>query len=255
MSKSNAARFDKVVPNQSPKLTSIVSDALRRKIVSGELAEGDNLPPEPDLVAQFGVSRPTLREALRILESESLIRTRRGSRAGAEVCAPKVETSARYMGFVLQHEGVTVDDVLQARMILEPPLAGLAAAHCDEATIIELRRALEAEEAALSSRASYAEASIHFHEVVVNLAGIKTLSLTVRQYNWVLGRLMEEVRSHDSGVTTGDPKSHSAHARFVDLVAAGKAQEAESYWRAHVEHVGQRLLEGRSGSKVVDLFT
>ena len=255
MSKTDAARFDKVIPDQSPKLTSIVSDALRRKIVSGELAEGDNLPPEPDLVAQFGVSRPTLREALRILESESLIRTRRGSRAGAEVCAPKVETSARYMGFVLQHEGVTVDDVLQARMILEPPLAGLTAARHDDATIFELRRALEAEEAALSDRASYAEASIHFHEVVVNLAGIRTLSLTVRQYNWVLGRLMEEVRSHDSGVTTGDPKSHSAHARFVDLVTEGKPQEAESYWRAHVEHIGQRLLEGRSGSKVVDLFT
>jgi DNA-binding FadR family transcriptional regulator len=254
MSKSDAARFVKVIPDQSPKLTSIVSDTLRRKIVSGELAEGDNLPPEPDLVAQFGVSRPTLREALRILESESLIRTRRGSRSGAEVCAPKVDTSARYMGFVLQHEGVTVDDVLQARMILEPPLAGLTAARRDDVTIYELRRALEAEEAALPDRAAYAEASIHFHEVVVNLAGIRTLSLTVRQYNWVLGRLMQEVRAHDS-VTTGDPKSHSAHARFVDLVSEGKSREAEAFWRAHVEHIGKRLLEGRSGSKVVDLFT
>ncbi len=255
MSASDPTRFAKVVPDQSPKLTSIVSDALRRKIVSGELAEGDNLPPEPDLVAQFGVSRPTLREALRILESESLIRTRRGSRSGAEVCAPKVETSARYMGFVLQHEGVTVDDVLHARMILEPPLAGLTAAHRDDTTLRELRQALVAEEEALADRASYAEASIHFHEVVVSLAGVRTLSLTVRQYNWVLERLMEDVRAHNSEVTTGDPKSHSAHARFVDLVAEGNAADAEGFWRAHVELIGRRLLEGRSGSKVVDLFT
>ena len=254
MSTTDSARFEKVVPDQSPKLTSIVSDALRRKIVSGELVEGDNLPPELDLVAQFGVSRPTLREALRILESESLIRTRRGSRAGAEVCAPKVETSARYMGFVLQHEGITVDDVLQARMILEPPLAGLTAARNDPETLSELRRALAAEESTLPDRASYAEASIRFHEVVVDLAGIRTLSLTVRQYNWVLGRLMQEVRTHSSEVTTGDPKSHSAHAHFVELVSEGKPDEAEEYWRAHVELIGRRLLEGRSGSKVVDLF-
>jgi GntR family transcriptional repressor for pyruvate dehydrogenase complex len=186
-------------------------------IMSGELAEGDNLPPEPDLVLHFGVSRPTLREALRILESESLIRTRRGSRSGAEVCAPRIETSARCMGFVLQHEGVTVDDV-----ILEPPLAKLTATRRDDATINELRRALEAEEAALGDRADYAAASIHFHEVVVNLAGVKTLSLTVRQYNWVLGRLMEDVRAHSAEVRTGDPKSHSAHSRYVDLVISGE---------------------------------
>jgi GntR family transcriptional repressor for pyruvate dehydrogenase complex len=252
---TDTTHFDKVAPDQSPKLTSIVSDALRRKIVSGELAEGDNLPPELELVAQFGVSRPTLREALRILESESLIRTRRGSRSGAEVCAPNVETSARYMGFVLQHEAITVDDVLQARMILEPPLAGLTAARNDSATILALRRALEAEAQALPDRASYAEASIRFHEVVVDLAGIRTLSLTVRQYNWVLGRLMQEVRTHDTEVTTGDPKSHSAHTRFVELVAEGNPREAESFWHAHVEAIGQRLLKGRSGSKVVDLFS
>jgi DNA-binding GntR family transcriptional regulator len=77
MSTSNAARFDKVVPNQSPKLTSIVSDALRRKIVSGELAEGDNLPPEPDLVAQFGVSRPT-HIGVRVTNSNATGLARRG---------------------------------------------------------------------------------------------------------------------------------------------------------------------------------
>ncbi|HTD58575.1 MAG TPA: GntR family transcriptional regulator, partial [Solirubrobacteraceae bacterium] len=143
------AAFRKVDTLRSPKLTAVVADMLRRMIVSGELAPGDNLPPEPEIMAQLGVSRPTLREALRVLESESLIRPRRGSRSGAEVRAPSVEVSARYMGFVLQYKGISVEDVLRARCILEPPLAGVLASTRNATKLKRLRAVLAEEEASL----------------------------------------------------------------------------------------------------------
>src|SRR5580704_2051753 len=68
-----------------PKTAELVAAELRRKIVRGELAEGDALPSEAALMADFAVSRPTLREAFRVLESESLISIRRGARGGARV--------------------------------------------------------------------------------------------------------------------------------------------------------------------------
>ncbi len=75
-------------PVRVPKTAELVAQHLRRLIVRGEIAEGESLPAEAELRAQFGVSRPILREAFRVLESESLIVVRRGARGGAIVRLP-----------------------------------------------------------------------------------------------------------------------------------------------------------------------
>src|SRR3546814_8534697 len=76
-----------------PKTAELVADRIRRRIISGELGEGASLPPESQLLELFGVSRPTLREAIRILEAERLITVKRGSRSGARVSPPRVESA------------------------------------------------------------------------------------------------------------------------------------------------------------------
>src|ERR1700729_4182654 len=86
-----------------PKTAELVAAELRRKIVRGELAEGDALPSEAALMADFAVSRPTLREAFRVLESESLISIRRGARGGARVQVPNGNVAASYAGLVLEY--------------------------------------------------------------------------------------------------------------------------------------------------------
>jgi GntR family transcriptional repressor for pyruvate dehydrogenase complex len=96
-----------------------IASYLRGRIVRGELAEGENLPSEAELMHQFDVSRPTLRGAFRILEAESLIVIKRGSR-GARVVAPRVEVAARYVGLLMQTSGTTLADVYEARSLIEP---------------------------------------------------------------------------------------------------------------------------------------
>lgn len=86
---SDAARA--FVPVQMPKAAEVVAADVRRRIVRGELRADDALPPETELMSQFGISRPTLREALRILEAEGLVAIRRGARGGARVQAPSPE--------------------------------------------------------------------------------------------------------------------------------------------------------------------
>lgn len=71
-----------------PKTAELVADRLRTEIVRGQLKEGDTLPPETTLMEEFGVSRPTLREAYRLLEAESLIQLKRGARGGASYPSP-----------------------------------------------------------------------------------------------------------------------------------------------------------------------
>src|SRR5512146_1879940 len=122
---SAAAKIGTVV--RAPKTGELIASHLRRQIVRGELRPGETLPAEGLLMEQYGVSRPTLREAFRILEAENLISVRRGSRGGARVVAPDASVAARYVGLLLQIQGATINDVYEARMITEPPCARLFA--------------------------------------------------------------------------------------------------------------------------------
>src|SRR3989344_2442946 len=103
-----------------PKTSELVADQIRAQIVRGELKEGDSLPPEGTLMATLGISRPTLREAFRILEAENLISVVRGSRSGARVHQPSVELVSRYAGYLLEAEGTTIADLYAARLAIEP---------------------------------------------------------------------------------------------------------------------------------------
>src|SRR5215213_2035508 len=112
---------------RSPKTAELVARTLRRMVVDGQLKDGDFLPHEADLIAHFQVSRPTLREAVRVLESERLVEVRRGSRTGARVCVPGPEIVARPAGLLLALSGTTLADVMSARTAIEPAAAKLLA--------------------------------------------------------------------------------------------------------------------------------
>ena len=84
-----------------PKMADMIADHIRNRILDGELKEGDSLPSEAQLLEGFGVSRPTLREAFRVLETEKLISVSRGSRKGATVHAPTIDIVSRYMTCLL----------------------------------------------------------------------------------------------------------------------------------------------------------
>ncbi|MCV7176544.1 FadR/GntR family transcriptional regulator, partial [Mycolicibacterium sphagni] len=129
---------------RAPKTAELIADQLRSQIVRGVLKEGDALPTEIELVKQFGVSRPTLREAFRILESESLIIVRRGSRGGVLVSSPRTSVAARDFGLLLQMSGATLADVYEARKVFEPAAAEMLARRAAAEDIAELTGAADA---------------------------------------------------------------------------------------------------------------
>src|SRR4051812_44978410 len=139
MSSASQPDADGNAPLRIPKMAELVSQRLRRQIVRADLSEGDALPSEAALMAQFGVSRPTLREAFRVLESEGLISVRRGAHGGARVQTPNGDIAARYAGLVLEFRGTTLEDVYDARNILEPPCAAMLANKRTQADLKRLR--------------------------------------------------------------------------------------------------------------------
>jgi GntR family transcriptional regulator, transcriptional repressor for pyruvate dehydrogenase complex len=123
---------------RSPKTAELVARSLRRMVVDGDLKDGDYLPNEAELMTHFGVSRPTLREAVRLLESERLVEVRRGSRTGARVRMPGPEIVARPVGLLLEVAGATMADVMVARSGIEPLAARLLAEQGTPSAIDEL---------------------------------------------------------------------------------------------------------------------
>src|SRR5437868_4750145 len=120
ISMTNTVRAsDIATPVRVPKAAELVAAQLRSQIVRGELEEGDALPPEHELMQRFGVSRPTLREAFRVLEGEALLSIQRGARGGARIHTPDGDAAARYAGLALQFRGATVADVYRARTALD----------------------------------------------------------------------------------------------------------------------------------------
>ena len=151
----------------APRIAEIVADELRRQIIDGELADGDLLPRQEVLVEQFNVSLVSLREALRILETEGLVSVRRGNRGGAVVHAP-AKTSAAYMlGLLLQSESVEVADLGMALQELEPACAALAAQRPDRADTLvpELKQVNDSMAEHLEDGRLFTEIGREFHDL------------------------------------------------------------------------------------------
>ncbi|HEY4850188.1 MAG TPA: FCD domain-containing protein [Streptosporangiaceae bacterium] len=240
-----------------PKTAELVAAELRRRIVRGELAEGDALPSEAALMVDFAVSRPTLREAFRVLESESLISIRRGARGGARVQVPNGNVAASYAGLVLEYRGTTLKDVYDARMFIETPCAGLLAQRRTADDVARLRAAVSEAELLMDDPPAFIRAHMEFHALVVQLAGNETLAVL----NGMVRHIIELANWSHVDLDAGSPENvrankrgFRAHVRLVELVAAREAAAAEDLWRLHLQEAENYLLRNRSMTTVLDLL-
>jgi DNA-binding FadR family transcriptional regulator len=233
-----------------------IADELRRLIVSGELSEGDSLGHEPELIERFGVSRPSLREALRILEAEGLISVVRGMLGGVVVHEPDGRMTARTAALVLQARNVSLADVHEARSLLEPTAVRVVASQRSRRSAVsELRQLIDDQMQVIADPEAFGRANARFHERLVALAGNQTLSIVAEMLNEIVARAVTAVARTGSArdSTATRRRGIRSQERLVSLIEAGKASEAEAHWRAHMTVVG-RVLLGQRATTVIDLM-
>lgn len=211
----------------------LLADALRARILAGELTPGARLPVEPDLSALYGVSRSTVREALRVLASQNLITTSRGVSGGSFVATPNPEQMSRYLEtnlrLLLARSGnLTIGQLAEARQMLEVPAAGLAAQRRSDEQLQNLKMTLfdrdrtSLEQAVASSKA--------FHLALVRATG----SPLVEVLTWpILEVVYDHVQAWDAPPgfwlrIAGD------HERIFDAVAAQDRVSAEEAVSDHL---------------------
>jgi DNA-binding FadR family transcriptional regulator len=233
-----------------------IADELRQLIVSGELSEGDSLGHEPDLVERFGVSRPSLREALRILEAEGLISVVRGILGGVVVHEPDRRMTARTAALVLHTRKVSLADVHEARSLLEPAAVRvIASSRSRRSAVSELQQLIKDQMRVIMDPDAFGPANARFHERLVALAGNQTLSIVAEMLNEIVARAVTAVsKTGAAGSSTATRRRGiRSQERLVSLIEAGKSSDAEAHWRTHMTVVG-RVLLGQRAATAVDLM-
>ncbi|MES2986332.1 MAG: GntR family transcriptional regulator [Pseudomonadota bacterium] len=238
-------------------MAEVVASKLRQQIIDGSLKEGERLPPESELVAHFGVSRITFREAFCILESEGLISISRGVRKGAIVHRPTVAMAAKYMDFILQNQQVSVDDVYSTLAIFEPAVVRMLAEKSTPEMVATLRLHLAQTREVIDDHHAYGVQSAAFHHLLVQLSALKSLELFIHMLSGVLATYVEASAQLSVQVVAESRERKlqimAMKEELVDAIEAHDGQAAENLWKRYFARVRAFILRIQPSPQVADL--
>jgi GntR family transcriptional repressor for pyruvate dehydrogenase complex len=224
-----------------------VAVQIQHHILRNGLGPGDFLGREEDLAAEFGISRPTLREALKLLASGSLIRANKGPGGGIFVARTAEQGISHSLSdsiaMMLETGAVTLAELLDARLLLEVPLAGQAAHRADAALVSRLRAAVEAEAAAgPDDLEAHAAADAEVHRTIAAAAGN---GITAALIGWVFDVLQPSLVATLDGAVAQSAIIEQ-HEALLAAIEKGDAARAELAMKDHLLYLRDvlRMVEG-----------
>lgn len=227
--------------NPPPKASAFLADRLRADIIGNDLPVGGRLPSEADLIEQFSLSRATVREALRLLESEGLIAIKRGPNGGIAVTSPDAGHISRTLATMVGFSQVPLADLFSFRIAIEPPAASAAAERIDADSAAQLLSAAEHHEHGTQER-------VDFHLLIAQLSGNALFETILAALHDVLTREVdfEQLTEKDREQTV------LAHVRIAKAIGSGDAAKSEKAMRLHLEGFAKRMEEaGRLGEPII----
>lgn len=235
--RSGGAGWPAVEPIKSTRIYEEIVRQVKGLIAEGRLKSGDRLPPERDLAEKFVVSRTSVREALRALESRGLIEIRAGEGAFVRHISP--EALIEPLALVILPHREAVKELFEARRLLEPAIAALAARRATPEDLAEMERILEEQAREVAQGRTGLAQDAAFHAAVANSAHNRSISRIVSALMDLLTQSREE-SLHTAGRPT---RSHQDHVR---ILAAIRRRDEVAAHRAVLDHLiaVERLVMG-----------
>ncbi|WP_181768112.1 FadR/GntR family transcriptional regulator [Streptomyces albidus (ex Kaewkla and Franco 2022)] len=228
-----------------------VAEQIEDRILSGDLPPGSRLPAERELVNQFAVGRSTVREALRVLQSAGLVRSRPGDPQGAEVLGVTSDNLSRALGRLARSQISTLGELVQFRMVLEAESNRLAARLHSESDLARMSEQIERMES-LSKVGlhAFSEADALFHRAVAEASGNSLLGLCARAVHDAVVEVIEQKIAKAADATVWMERSVAHHRQVLAAIRDGDGARAAQlgrqalydYYADHVEDDTRRLL-------------
>lgn len=221
------------------RLSEDVADHLERMIREGAFAEDGRLPSERDLMRQFGVGRPSVREALLHLSKMGLVEVGSGERARVTSPTPQfvIDALAGPARHMIAAPG-GIQNFQSARMFFETGLARHAARHATEADLAALAAALETNRQSIGDLDRFQQTDVDFHYVLAVIARNPIFAaIHAALADWLLDQRRRTLAPGE------DAKAYAAHAAIHEAIAAGDPDRAERAMREHLEYVSRRYTD------------
>jgi DNA-binding FadR family transcriptional regulator len=236
------------------KVSHLLAADLRRQILNGQLAADQQLPPEADLTARLHISRDTLREALRILESQQLVEIRRGRGGGAVVRRPGLEAVGRYVALLLQLRKTTLAHLEEVRSVIEPPAAEQAVIQAkddDLDRLVDLHHAVRA----TSDPLSFVTAMSAFDQAVTELSGNQTLAVIAGVFRDIYaGQVYSSIGSDDAVLAERIAwRVVISHSSFLDAARRRDALLAQKTWSDYLFTTSRTLVSRNISRQPIDM--
>ena len=240
------AMFETIKPLKAAQL---IARRIRDAVVSGELTVGDRLPPERELIKQFGYSRAAVREGLRLLEADGLVAMQAGRNGGAVISSPDADRLAPALDTILRLRRTTIHDVHEAQRLIEPVVIGLVIERATPSDLARVRHTIDMIERDPTNADTVRRQSNLFHTFLAEAAHNDIIS--------IISNLVRQVVIH-MGYTGGKAEALSIariHRKILDAIEAGDVAAATRRALRHLdasEHAlsaaGNRRARGRQGN-------
>jgi GntR family transcriptional repressor for pyruvate dehydrogenase complex len=219
------------------RVSETIAQRIKRGISSGRLSPGEKLPAEREMAERLGTSRVSVREAYRSLEEAGLISIKRGAEGGAFIADFDHAPVSRRLAFMLRLGRTSHQELTEARLLLEPPVARLAARRAEDEDLAQLAALLRQQEAAIRAHSDARRFDLQFHRLIAQCA--KNLPLAVLM-NSMADLAIEEVRRID---VTPDVDEHivNYHQRIFEAIRKRDEDAAHRLMLRHVREVQARL--------------
>ncbi len=222
------------------RISEVIVDQIRLLIRQGQLSANDRLPSERELCERFGVSRVTVREALRVLEANGLIEIRVGARGGAFVTAPSSRLVGEGIADLITLASLTAVEVTEARMVFELGIVPLVCERATEDDSAALHEICDRSAAALEGDDYPLELSAEWHSRYAQAAHNRAVAMLVESLHGPL--LMSLQRAREVAPLHGR-QGVEEHRALVDQIAARDPERASALMRTHLKRTADRVAE------------
>ena len=221
-----------------------IADQIERMIVTKELEPGEKLPPERELTQILGVSRPTIREATKVLRDRGLVELRPGS--GTYVKSIGIDSLHLPIERFFINKNRPYIELMQIREVIEPSAAALAAKNASPEDLEELEKTIPEIEAVVTLPESYSQVDLKFHVGIVKATKNEMLLALLTPVLGIMREVIKEISAQ--AVQTGEQPGPKDHREIFECIKGGKVEDAGkamgNHIRKSVANV-QRLLKDK----------